>query len=72
MSAIDDYGCDVAGCQRVADELIETDEGARVLLCARHHAEAEADHVTLANGRVLVQGEWWGWYLMPEPVEVER
>lgn len=72
MSAIDDFGCDIAGCQRVAAELVETDEGARVLLCARHHAEAEAHHVTLANGRILYWDGFSGWCLMPEPVEVQR
>ena len=68
MSAIDDFGCDGDGCQRDAGELVETDDGARVLLCGRCCIAAEADAVTLANGRILYWDAWSGWALMPEPV----
>ena len=72
MSAIDDFGCDAAGCDTNAAELVETDDGARVLLCQRHHDAAERDHVRLANGRILYWDGFSGWSLMPEPVEVGR
>ena len=72
MSAIDDFGCDVDGCDADAAELIATDDDVRVLLCQRHHAEAETGWVTLANGRILYWDGFSGWSLMPEPVEVGR
>ena len=68
MSAIDDYSCDAADCQRDAVALVETDDGVRVLLCKQCHAKAETDAVTLASGRVLACDTAGTWFLMPEPV----
>lgn len=72
MSAIDDFGCDVKGCEADAAELIETDDGARVLLCRRCYAVALEASVGLASGRVLYWDGFSGWALMPEPVEERR
>ena len=66
MSAIDDFGCDGEGCQRTAGELVETDDGERVLLCPRCHMQGEAETVKLASGRWLYWDAWSGWALMPE------
>ena len=73
MSAIDDFGCDGDGCQRDAAELVETDEGERVLLCPRCHRVAydEDRAITLASGRWLYWNECAGWALIPEK-EVDR
>lgn len=66
MSALHDFGCDVDHCPADAAELIETDDGERVLLCADHHDRAAEWTAMTVDGRWLIRDTAGSWCVMPD------